>query len=317
MEEVWKSISGYEGLYEVSSYGRVKSLTRTLPHKNFGTWTIKERILKQNRCGPGKYTYLGVWLHKGAGEQHIYRVHRLVAQAFIPNPRGKPEVNHMDCDKWNNRVDNLEWVTPKENMAHAKSRGRLDFQIEGRSVTNIDTGEVFRSAAEASRKYGLASGAIHHCLVGKTIRSGGFRWRYTDEIEAGVPYHERENKNYSHIDRYDLNGKFVKRYDSLQAASYDSGAWRTNITNCCLGRAAKAGDSMWRYAGDNPPDAYRYRNKREKGVQQIDMNSGELLKTYSSISEAARELGLPRTNHISDVCRGIRAHCNGYTWRYA
>ena len=100
MEEIWRDIDGYEGLYQVSNKGRVKSL-------KYG----KERILR-----PGWKTggYLFVILCKN-GNQSKQRIHRLVAQAFIPNPNNKPQVNHLDENKKNNCVDNLEWATAKEN----------------------------------------------------------------------------------------------------------------------------------------------------------------------------------------------------------
>ena len=101
--EIWEDIEGYEGIYQVSSLGKVKSL-------NFNH-TKKEKILKPffNRDG-----YLSVNLYK-EGKRKQYLVHRLVAKVFIPNPENKLEVNHKDEDKTNNKVENLEWVTSKEN----------------------------------------------------------------------------------------------------------------------------------------------------------------------------------------------------------
>ena len=116
MIEEWKSIKGYEDYYEVSSLGRVRSLTIT-------TWNgkvyhkKKGRILKlqTNQC------YNKVTLSKkGQTKQHL--VHRLVAIAFIPNPENKPETNHKDYDTYNNNIENLEWVTAKENDTHKRKR---------------------------------------------------------------------------------------------------------------------------------------------------------------------------------------------------
>lgn len=110
MSEVWKDILGYEGTYQVSNKGRVKSLTRKV-----WNYTKRERILKPCHKPNG---YMQVNLCKdGGGDKHAY-VHRLVAQAFLPNPDGLPEVNHIDFDKTNNCVENLEWVSDKDNKRH-------------------------------------------------------------------------------------------------------------------------------------------------------------------------------------------------------
>lgn len=108
MEEIWKPIKGYEGIYEISNYGNVKSLLR----KN------RLRTLHKNKDG-----YVEILLSKNGAISSV-RVHRLVAEAFVPNNEGKPEVNHKDYDKTNNYSGNLEWVTRKENVNHSDMRGR-------------------------------------------------------------------------------------------------------------------------------------------------------------------------------------------------
>ena len=113
-KEVWKDIKGYEGLYQVSNLGRVKSLQRTCKGGHNCTRIVKEKILKQCYCGIDR-DYLNVKLCKDSKIKTI-QVHRLVAQAFIPNPDNLPQVNHKnEFEKWNNSVDNLEWCTAKYN----------------------------------------------------------------------------------------------------------------------------------------------------------------------------------------------------------
>lgn len=119
--EVWKDVVGYEGQYQVSNYGRVKSLPR-LAVRPQGNYMTKERILKPQ---PVKGGYLAIRPRKD-GIRLSKLIHVLVAEAFIPNPENKPEVNHKDLDKTNNHVDNLEWNTRSENMKHAYDNGVVD-----------------------------------------------------------------------------------------------------------------------------------------------------------------------------------------------
>ena len=115
MQEIWKPIAGYEGLYEISNLGRVKSLARTRRAKGLSTVPVPERIraLSVQREG-----YVSAHLHLDGKTNKIY-VHRLVASAFLDNDAGLPQVNHLDGDKSNNCSSNLEWVTGSENCRHA------------------------------------------------------------------------------------------------------------------------------------------------------------------------------------------------------
>ena len=175
--EIWKDIAGYEGLYQVSNLGRVKSLGN---NKN-----SKEKILKPffNRDG-----YLLVNLCK-EGKSKQYRVHRLVAQAFILNPEDKPEVNHKDEDKTNNKVENLEWVTSKENCNYGTSTERSGkSQTNGKKRSkpiygiNVKTNEKieFPSTREAGRS-SFDQSTIVKCLKGRCKSHKGYKWYYKEE----------------------------------------------------------------------------------------------------------------------------------------
>lgn len=181
--EIWKDIHGFEGQYQISSFGRVKSLDRILPHKTHGTWHIKERILKTGRSGPGKKKYLIVQLHVGHGQMDSRTVHRLVAESFIPNPLNLPQVNHKDGNTENNHVSNLEWVTELENVDHAWQNGFCSPIVDAKRkpVINLDTGERFDSLADAERSFGGSIGTISHALNGKHKRAHGYRWAYAEE----------------------------------------------------------------------------------------------------------------------------------------
>ena len=184
----WRPVKGFEGLYEVSNLGQVKSLNY---NRTKGT-----KILK---LGMGTNGYLRVNLYKN-GKGYAKKVHRLVASAFIPNIDNKPQVNHIDGDKTNNRASNLEWVTGKENINHAYNTGlhviteetkrkiseahKGEKNPRARKVICITTGETFNYIVEAEEKYNIGIGNISKCCKGKLKSAGklptGERlvWRY-------------------------------------------------------------------------------------------------------------------------------------------
>ena len=121
MEEIWKDIVGYEGLYQVSNFGRVKSLAKYKNGNGGSKFWRKERILKPANTGRG---YLMVVLIKEK-KRTTYILHRLVAQAFIPNPNNLPQINHKDENKTNNVVSNLEWCDNKYNSNYGTRNVRI------------------------------------------------------------------------------------------------------------------------------------------------------------------------------------------------
>jgi hypothetical protein len=118
MEEIWKDIQGYEGLYQVSNLGRVKSLPRRIVDRKNNRF-FKGRVLKSYLDKDGYPTTI----MSNKNKKRVIHVHRLVAETFIPNPENKGTVNHIDGNKQNNRVGNLEWCTQLENIRHAFSMG--------------------------------------------------------------------------------------------------------------------------------------------------------------------------------------------------
>lgn len=140
MTELWKSIKGYEGIYEVSNLGNVRNIKPRYKHIN------PNGLLKPVKLNTG---YLGVSLINKDKVRKEHRIHRLVAEAFIPNIDNKPQVNHIDNNRANNSVENLEWVTYKENLVHAQKQGRLfDAQQKGGKASHINKNKVVLKEAE-------------------------------------------------------------------------------------------------------------------------------------------------------------------------
>ena len=171
--ETWKNIKGYEGLYQVSNMGRVKSLER----KDSLGRIVKERVLK---TAPNAQGYPIVSLCAG-GRQKIFKVHRLVCQAFHKNPENKPCVNHIDENKTNNCASNLEWCTYAENNSHGTHNERVAkarSKPVGQYTRYGDLVKVWPSTQEAERQAGFNHGNISEVANGNRKTAHGFIWKY-------------------------------------------------------------------------------------------------------------------------------------------
>ena len=177
MTEIWKQIDGFKD-YQVSNFGNVKSSKKN-----------RERILKPFKDKRG---YSCVRLYENKERKHFF-VHRLVASMFICNPDNKTQVNHIDGNKNNNRLDNLEWVTNDENMRHSWDIGLRKPPMKGKfgkehnkskPVLQILDGEViaeYSNAREAEKITNIANPNISACCNKKYKTAGGFVWRFKEE----------------------------------------------------------------------------------------------------------------------------------------
>lgn len=165
--EEWKDIVGSDGLYQISNLGRVRSL---LDSANI-------KILRPQVYGCG---YLKVHVRVN-GRRKQLGVHRLVAEAFVPNPNTLPEVNHINCVKTDNRACNLEWVSHKDNILNRDNsncfNGRhpkpvCQYTLDGQFVRE------WTSAAEASNQLGISRGVLYFCCQGRYKTAGGYKWQY-------------------------------------------------------------------------------------------------------------------------------------------
>lgn len=171
INEVWKDCKGYEGLYQVSNVGRVKALPRERINHTGGRWIQPEMIMATRLNSDG---YECVCLTNHNHIRKAERIHRLVAIAFLENPNKYPEVNHKNCIRHDNRVENLEWVSRKENCAYTSKMGHKS----NKKIMCIETGQIFSTSTEASKVNGGDSGNIR-----KSARSNGknsvFGFHYT------------------------------------------------------------------------------------------------------------------------------------------
>jgi hypothetical protein len=190
MKEIWKDIKGYEGLYQVSNLGKVKSLNRYITNKNNKQQYYNGKMLSGNI----RHGYLKLTLSKDNIQKTI-PIHILVAKTFIPNPENKPEVNHIDGNKSNNCVNNLEWCTRSENELHAYRNGLAKSSLKQK---------------EAVAKYA--------------------------------------KENYSKkVLQYNLNGDFIKEWNSMHDVWRELGIRPSYICRCCKGLRNHTFGYIWKY----------------------------------------------------------------------
>lgn len=234
-EEIWKKIEGYPS-YSVSNIGRVRNDTR-------------DKLLKlvRNRCG-----YIVARLNI-EGVQKTHTIHRLVAMAYIPNPLNKPEVNHINEDKTDNRVSNLEWVTRSENILHGTRSLRVSQamtnhpNISKHILQFNQRGELlaeYPSSMEASRITETSWRHISACCHGKRKTAGGYLWKYKEDMELGPP--ESIIPPLTIISKYSRDGQLLWIYSSIYEAAEDVGTTATHISGCVLGKRKSAGGFIWK-----------------------------------------------------------------------
>lgn len=191
-EEIWKEIKGYEGLYAVSSKGRVMNL--------------KTGKMLKNMIEPHGYAFVD--LYKGDGTSKKIKIHRLVATAFIPNPLNLPQINHIDECKTNNNVSNLGWCTASENVRHSiyqQSCCINQLTLDGKFI------KQWESAREINRELGYSNGNIVSCCKGKFKQMYGFRWQY-----ANTTQQKRQNRPVAALTK---DGEFIAEYKNAAEAA--------------------------------------------------------------------------------------------------
>lgn len=302
--EVWKDIEGFEGDYQISNIGRVKALNYKGKKNNYHILSLS--IDK-------------VGYHQIILKKKNFTVHRLVAMAFIPNPNEYKEINHKDGIKYNNNVENLEWCTRSHNIQHAFDMG---LKINKKGSESYQAKEVYKygldgrflgkygSIVEASPNDDVLRSNISACCKGKIKTAGGYIWSYKFE-EIDVKAHEAD-LGYP-VYQYDIDGKFLKKYENAQIAADETKIDHSNICSVCRGERLSTGGYIWSYKYEllEPNEIL---SKRHAKVYQFDRN-GNLIKEWNSVKEASQSLQI-NSEYIRACCNGTKKIVSGYIWSY-
>ena len=180
MEEVWKDVVGFEGIYQISNNGKLRSLDRIVVAK--AGWVKREKGMDIKTNTIQNSGYVKVDLHKN-GKAYGKLLHRLVAEAFIENPRNYPQINHKDQNKLNNSADNLEWCTQMYNNHYgdcmergAETQRRKFYQkdLDGNVV------KIWSGFKKMQRETGYQRKTVYLCCIGKRDSYMGYKWEYAD-----------------------------------------------------------------------------------------------------------------------------------------
>lgn len=318
--EIWKPIIEFEDRYEVSNFGNIKS--------------IKSGInLKPAKSKKG---YLLVSLYNGISSKSK-RVHRLVAEAFIPNPYNLPQVNHKDENKENNNINNLEWCDNNYNIHYGTVIKRskiplmkkvLEFDLNGNFIKEWD------STHEPEAFYGFKKNTISKCcrMIKKSLTLHGRFWLYKDEYEKDKSildyrikkFNEKQDLTPKPVIQFTKEGKYIREYPCIRDAERETGFKGGVISYSCLGKNKKVKSYIFLYKDDYEKDKTIINKRVEllkqplvmtkhNGIEQID-EYGNTVKIYKSLRDCKNDGFNP--GNIGSCCRGIKPQYKGYTWRY-
>lgn len=306
MEEIWKTTTVNKD-YEVSNWGNIRSNKGKTP-KLLKPFRRGRHYIKEEDRG----FYLAVRFLDG-GKEKDYAVHRLVAEAFIPNPKKLPLVNHINGVRNDNRAENLEWCDNSYNIWHS-------YNILGntngneKTVCQYDKHGTFirewKSATAAADELHIDSSSIASVCKKNSLRktAGGYLWRYKDDNDVSIEY--QKTSPVIQISKY---GERLKRFDSVQNAAIEVGITIGGISGCCKKRTRGynyAGGYLWRYEEDYTDEEFGY--YADKTFVKMTMNNilvAEYHGTHDLVDNANCEL-----IKVIMCCRGQRRSTNGFKW---
>lgn len=290
MLEIWKDIPGYEGSYQASSLGQIRSLDRVVMGRH-GKMRLKGCILRPsiNNRRPNNRRYFMVVLSlEGRCKPRL--IHRLVLETFVGPRPDNMETRHGPKGNLDNTLGNLCWGTKSENRQDCKRDG-----TDGNKIVYCSDGRKFNSSVEAAQIIGISDSRISACCRGIQNSAGGFNWSF--EGTPGTPVQQKfPTKSVIRSDG--------KAFSSIKEAAKITGIHKTSIGQCCHGKLKSAGGFNWSFEGiPDPPKLLKKSVIRSDG------------KIFPSITEAERITGIDDSS-IVKCCRGKYNSAGGFGWEY-
>lgn len=300
-KEEWRDIQGFEGLYQVSNLGNIKSLPRIKYYVDGRIRHNNEKVISLTH----KDGYTEVRLHKPKDVKgRIYKVHILVAQAFIPNPENKPYIDHINTVRDDNRVKNLRWCTAKENSNNPLTVKKN----KDSSLKRFDRPEEREKLSVAKRKY-----------FSRQENRERFKERMNDpEVRAKALANNPRKKTVRH---YNSAGVLIGEYISTNDAARKTGFSQAQVSSYCLGKTFPRDKSIWLYLDDITPSSISERIKKIVSaysrvyIMQYNKN-GEFIRDYPSIRAASKATGISESA-IHNCKTGKSKSAGGYIWKTA
>ena len=267
-KEIWKPVVGLESRYMISSLGRVKSLAYDFIDSMGRHVHRKEKIMKVKICSSTGYPQVNLWV---GDKNKPFSIHRLIAIAFIPNPNNYPCVNHIDEDRSNSVLNNLEWCSYGYNNTYGSARDKrrksliqfyknhpeLKMTVKKRGNTfrvfqykkNGDIVKIWDGGLPEIEKALGKAPSVASCVLHKNNSAYGFVWRYEGDPFSYEPKRSGPKRRVS-VMQFDLDGNYIRTFQSINdAADYLGKRTRnSDITNCCKGNYKTAHGFKWRYA---------------------------------------------------------------------
>lgn len=260
--ELWKPCPEFENKYLISSHGRILGI---------GIYNTckKGELIKQHKKH-GRNGYMQVRLYDG-GRARTIETHTLVAKAFIPNPSNLPMINHIDENKANNHVDNLEWCTNKYNIRYSNTKKVDVYTKDGKFIETLD------AIVDAEAKYNIPTSNISRCCLSKDGVTRGFQFRYhgspfVPKPPVSIRTEKRRHNGikpkefyYVSVDEYTTDGLYIKTWEKVSLASQKYNIPTTNISKCCKGSIKTICGRIFLKHGDSIQDRLeQLKNRKHK-----------------------------------------------------